>query len=171
MPASSASPATRTGISACAPMPAGIPRAPMSGWPQRRRRTDPGGQPGTNGLRNDQPRRWTRRRQARPATCRCAMPRAPMCWKTDGEARWICRRPRDMPIIENRTFDEIAIGDGASTTHTLTREDIELFAIVSHDVNPAQLDPAYAETGLLHSIFRPSMWGGVGAAPLAFDNA
>jgi phosphate acetyltransferase len=48
----------------------------------------------------------------------------------------------DEAIIENRTFDEIAIGQSACTTHTLTREDIELLAIVSGDVNPAQLDPA-----------------------------
>src|SRR5919206_3357564 len=66
----------------------------------------------------------------------------------------------DESIIENRTFDEIAIGQSASTTHTLTREDIELFAIVSGDVNPAQLDPAYAETDLFHRIVAHGMWGG-----------
>jgi acyl dehydratase len=70
----------------------------------------------------------------------------------------------DTPIIENRTFDEIAIGQTASTTHTLTREDIELFAIVSGDVNPAQLDPAYAETDLFHRIVAHGMWGGAGGA-------
>src|SRR4051794_31490956 len=75
------------------------------------------------------------------------------------------------PLIENRTFDEIAIGQTASTTHTLTREDIELFAIVSGDVNPAQLDPAYAETDLFHRIVAHGMWGGVVDGPLAFDNA
>src|SRR4051794_22557091 len=64
------------------------------------------------------------------------------------------------PLIENRTYDEITVGQTASTTHTLTREDIELFAIVSGDVNPAQLDPAYAETDLFHRIVAHGMWGG-----------
>ena len=62
--------------------------------------------------------------------------------------------------IENRTFDEIAIGDSASTVRTLTEEDIELFAIVSGDVNPAHLDPTYAETDLFHRIIALGMWGG-----------
>ena len=62
--------------------------------------------------------------------------------------------------IENRTFDEIAIGDSASTVRTLTEEDIELFAIVSGDVNPAHLDPTYAETDLFHRIIAHGMWGG-----------
>src|SRR5690349_19999074 len=64
------------------------------------------------------------------------------------------------PIIEKHTFDEIAIGQSASTTHTLTRDDIELVDIVSGDVNPAQLDPAYAETDLFHRIVAHGMWGG-----------
>jgi phosphotransacetylase/acyl dehydratase len=63
-------------------------------------------------------------------------------------------------LIENHTYDEIAVGQTASSTHTLTREDIELFAIVSGDVNPAQLDPAYAETDLFHRIVAHGMWGG-----------
>ncbi|PPQ36113.1 enoyl-CoA hydratase [Rhodopila globiformis] len=66
----------------------------------------------------------------------------------------------DEAIIENRTFDEIAIGESVCTTHTLTREDIELFAVVSGDVDPAHLDPAYAETDLFHRIVAHGMWGG-----------
>ncbi len=63
-------------------------------------------------------------------------------------------------IMENRTFDEIAIGESASAVRTLTQEDIELFAVVSGDVNPAHLDPAYAETDLFHRIIAHGMWGG-----------
>lgn len=63
-------------------------------------------------------------------------------------------------MIENRTFDEIAIGESASSVRTLTQEDIELFALVSGDVNPAHLDPAYAETDLFHKIIVHGMWGG-----------
>ena len=46
----------------------------------------------------------------------------------------------DKDMIENRTFDEIAVGDSASLVRTLSREDIQLFALVSGDVNPAHLD-------------------------------
>lgn len=63
-------------------------------------------------------------------------------------------------MIENRTFDQIAIGDSASSVRTLTQQDIDLFALVSGDVNPAHLDPAYAETDLFHKIIVHGMWGG-----------
>ena len=41
-----------------------------------------------------------------------------------------------MELIENRTFDEIKLGDTASLVRTLTGKDIELFAVMSGDVNP-----------------------------------
>ena len=66
----------------------------------------------------------------------------------------------DMAMIENRTFDEIAVGDTASTTRTLTEQDIKLFALVSGDVNPAHLDADYAATDMFHRIIAHGMWGG-----------
>jgi len=63
-------------------------------------------------------------------------------------------------MIENRTFDEIAVGDSASSVRTLAQADIDLFAVVSGDVNPAHMDPAYAETDLFHKIIVHGMWGG-----------
>ena len=45
-----------------------------------------------------------------------------------------------MAFIENRTFDELKIGDSASIKRTLTPKDIELFSIMSGDVNPAHVD-------------------------------
>ena len=39
-----------------------------------------------------------------------------------------------MDYIENRTFDEIQLGDSASLTRTLTMEDIQLFAVMSGDI-------------------------------------
>lgn len=66
----------------------------------------------------------------------------------------------DMAMIENRTFDEIAVGDTASTTRTLTEQDIQLFAVVSGDVNPAHLDADYAATDMFHRIIAHGMWGG-----------
>ena len=43
-------------------------------------------------------------------------------------------------LLENRTFEEINVGDSAAITRTLNKDDIDLFAILSGDVNPAHLD-------------------------------
>jgi phosphotransacetylase/acyl dehydratase len=64
------------------------------------------------------------------------------------------------PMIENRTFDEIKVGDTASLTRTLTREDIQLFAVMSGDVNPAHVDEEYARSDVFHRIIAHGMWGG-----------
>ncbi len=63
-------------------------------------------------------------------------------------------------VIENRTFDEIAIGDSASLSRTLSKDDIALFAVMSGDVNPAHLDEPYAEASMFHRIIGHGMWGG-----------
>src|SRR5271156_3424972 len=62
--------------------------------------------------------------------------------------------------LNNKTFDEITIGDTASLHHTLTQRDIQLFAIMSGDVNPAHLDEAYATSDMFHKIIAHGMWGG-----------
>lgn len=62
-------------------------------------------------------------------------------------------------MIENRTFDELAVGDSASVSRTVTQQDIELFAVISGDVNPAHLDAAYAETGMFHEVIAHGMLG------------
>ena len=61
--------------------------------------------------------------------------------------------------IENRTFDELSVGETASSSHTVTQRDIDLFATVTGDVNPAHVDPAYAETDMFHHIIIQGMWG------------
>lgn len=66
----------------------------------------------------------------------------------------------DTDIIENRTFDEIEVGDTASITRVLSQRDIQLFALVSGDVNPAHLDPEYAETDFFRRVIAHGMWGG-----------
>ena len=43
-------------------------------------------------------------------------------------------------LIENRTFDEIALGESARLERTVTKQDIELYATVSGDANPTHLD-------------------------------
>jgi phosphate acetyltransferase len=62
-------------------------------------------------------------------------------------------------FIENRTFDEIAPGETASLTRTLSRADIELFAVMSGDVNPAHVDEEYAHSDMFHAIIAHGMWG------------
>jgi len=63
-------------------------------------------------------------------------------------------------FIENRTYDEIRVGDSASLTRTLRPEDIQLFAIMSGDVNPAHVDPEYAHSSMFHEVIAHGMWGG-----------
>jgi acyl dehydratase len=63
-------------------------------------------------------------------------------------------------FIENRTYDEIRLGDSATGTRTLTLADIQLFAIVSGDVNPAHLDPEYARGSMFGEVIGHGLWGG-----------
>jgi phosphate acetyltransferase len=65
-----------------------------------------------------------------------------------------------MERIENRTFDELKPGDTASLVRTLTHKDIELFAIMSGDVNPAHVDEAFAKSDMFHKVVAHGMWGG-----------
>jgi phosphate butyryltransferase len=61
--------------------------------------------------------------------------------------------------IENQTFDELSVGQSASLSHIVTQRDIELFAVATGDVNPAHMDPAYAESDMFHHIIIHGMWG------------
>lgn len=65
-----------------------------------------------------------------------------------------------MSQIENRTFDEIQIGETASIEHTITRRDIDLFGIVSGDVNPAHFDEEYAASGMFGKTIAHGMLSG-----------
>ena len=38
------------------------------------------------------------------------------------------------PVMTNRTFDELKVGDSATIQRTVGREDIELFALASGDL-------------------------------------
>ncbi len=66
----------------------------------------------------------------------------------------------NMQYIENRTYDEISVGDSAELTRTLKPQDIELFAVMSGDVNPAHVDAEYAKTDMFHGVIAHGMWGG-----------
>ena len=63
-------------------------------------------------------------------------------------------------FIENKTYDEIQVGDTSILTRTLKPEDIQLFAIMSGDVNPAHVDPEYAHSSMFHEVIAHGMWGG-----------
>ena len=61
-------------------------------------------------------------------------------------------------LIENRTFDEITIGESASLERTVTKQDIELYATVSGDANPTHLDEAFAKQAKLMGMVAHSMF-------------
>lgn len=65
-----------------------------------------------------------------------------------------------MQFIENKTFDEIKPGDSAELTRKLTAQDIELFAVMSGDANPAHVDADFAKSDAFHKVIAHGMWGG-----------
>jgi len=76
----------------------------------------------------------------------------PMFWRTE--------RVTDNEFIENRTFDEIQLGDTASMSRTLSEKDIQLFALASGDVSPDHRDADFAQTDVFQRITAHGMWGG-----------
>lgn len=60
--------------------------------------------------------------------------------------------------ITNKTYDEIKIGDSATLTRSLSKRDIQLFATVTGDMNPAHLDETYAKTDIFQQIVGHEMW-------------
>lgn len=69
-------------------------------------------------------------------------------------------KKKKIDVIENKTFDEINVGDFSELVHTLTKDDIELFAAISGDVNPAHVDNEFARTDHFRKIVAHGMWGG-----------
>ena len=63
-------------------------------------------------------------------------------------------------FLENITFNELTIGQQASLNRTLSQEDIDIFAAMSGDVNPAHMDPAYAKSDIFHGVVGHGMWTG-----------
>lgn len=63
-------------------------------------------------------------------------------------------------MIENRTFDEINLQDSASICKRISQHDIESFALLSGDYNPAHLDSDYAENTMFKGVIAHGMWGG-----------
>ncbi len=69
------------------------------------------------------------------------------------------KAPAAQPMIQNRTFDEIQVGDFAQLVRTLRPEDIHLFAAMSGDVNPTHVDLEYARSSQFREVVGHSMWG------------
>ena len=65
-----------------------------------------------------------------------------------------------MQYIENRTFDEIEVGDTAQIVRKLESKDIESFAAMAGEVNPAHVDKEYARSALFHDLVAHGMWSG-----------
>lgn len=62
--------------------------------------------------------------------------------------------------MENRTFEEIDVGDSASMVRKLTEKDLDLFAVVSGDLNPTHMDTDYASNTSDGRVVGHSMWAG-----------
>jgi phosphate acetyltransferase len=67
----------------------------------------------------------------------------------------------DIDTIENRTYDEIQVGDTSTLSRTLRPEDIQMFAIISGDMNPTHVDPEYARSSQFREVVGHGMWGGM----------
>lgn len=65
-----------------------------------------------------------------------------------------------MTSVTNVVFDEIEVGASAMLSRTLGVTDIQLFAVMSGDINPAHVDAAYAAGDRFHQIVAHGMWGG-----------
>ncbi|MBA3031585.1 MAG: bifunctional enoyl-CoA hydratase/phosphate acetyltransferase [Gammaproteobacteria bacterium] len=70
-------------------------------------------------------------------------------------------KPSLIETIENRTYDEIQVGDVATLVRTLRPEDIQMFAIISGDMNPTHVDPEYARSSEFREVVAHGMWGGM----------
>ncbi len=64
----------------------------------------------------------------------------------------------DAEFIESTPYDALRIGQSAQLTHKLSPDDIAAFALVSGDVNPAHVDPEYAEHTPFHGVIAHGMW-------------
>ncbi|HEX9860088.1 MAG TPA: bifunctional enoyl-CoA hydratase/phosphate acetyltransferase [Nitrospirota bacterium] len=68
--------------------------------------------------------------------------------------------------LENKTFEEIKLGDTASITKTLTKDDLEKFAALTGDMDPIHLDEGYAVKYNSGQLAAQSIWSGLLASTL-----
>ncbi len=70
-------------------------------------------------------------------------------------------------IIENKTFDEIQIGDQASLTRALDRDGVEALGIITGNFNLIDLDPGPADTSMFGQGGGQTGWSAALFASLA----
>ena len=70
-------------------------------------------------------------------------------------------------MIENRTFDEIQIGDRASLTRTLDQEGVDTLASVTGNFNLIDLDAGPADTSMFGRGAGQASWSAMLFATLA----
>ncbi|MEZ5579611.1 MAG: hypothetical protein R3F40_09505 [Candidatus Competibacteraceae bacterium] len=70
-------------------------------------------------------------------------------------------------IIENKTFDEIQIGDQASLTRTLDQDGVEALAIITGNFNLIDLDPGPVDTSMYGQGGGQTSWSATLFATLA----
>jgi 3-hydroxybutyryl-CoA dehydratase len=79
---------------------------------------------------------------------------------------------RNFPLrqLSNYTYDEITIGQTAQYSKTVTEEDVQLFALVSGDVNPVHLDAEWAANSpFKERIAHGMLTGAVVSAAIAIE--
>jgi phosphotransacetylase/acyl dehydratase len=60
-------------------------------------------------------------------------------------------------MTENRTFDEIRVGESQSLSRTISQEDIDIYGAVSGDANPVHFDASFMPTGRFEGITAHAM--------------
>ncbi len=68
-------------------------------------------------------------------------------------------RVPDPDWMENVTYDELSLGQSARLLRTVTLADIQAFAAVSGDINPAHLNAEYAGETMFHGVIAHGMLG------------
>lgn len=63
-------------------------------------------------------------------------------------------------LVENHPFSELKIGDSATTTRTITLDDLRLFAAATGDANPSMIDPQFADSSVYREVIANGMWSG-----------
>ena len=63
-------------------------------------------------------------------------------------------------VLNSRPAADLERGESAAIARTLREADIDLFAALSGDFNPAHLDAAYAEASPFRGVIAHGLWGG-----------
>jgi phosphate acetyltransferase len=67
---------------------------------------------------------------------------------------------RTAQLLENRTFDEIRLGDTQSLSRTITMQDIDIYGAASGDANPVHFDADFARAARFEGITAHALLAG-----------